>query len=644
MNKIFTLLFVGLLALAAKAQTPAPVPTAQAFGKIDKADLELKACDFEKDANAEILFDKGEIYFDQTYNIVIERHKRIKIFNDNGKSEANIRIEYYSANRTEYVSGLQAQTINLNNGAVEILKVDKKQIFTEIIDKYRSAMVFSFPNVKPGSVLEYKYRLTSTSIGNFPDWYFQSSLPTRYSELSTNVPDVLYYKQLVNLHYPFVVDKTNSSNAHIQAIANIPSLHDEPFMGSRSDNSERILFQLLSIRPTNGFTQTFQDSWKKVGESKVQEEDFGGQVNRKLNGEDVIITKAKSLKTDDEKIAYVFNEVKNTLKWNDAYTRYTNDGTVKAWEKKIGNSTEINLILTHLLKKSGVKVYPMLVSTRSHGRVNPGYPSLYQFNTSVAYVPVDSNKYYVLDATNKYNIYNQVPKDYLNSFGLFINKEDQLYDLAFLDDKDPVRQVVLINAEIKPEGKMSGSADISSFAYNRVNCVKKYKTDGEKKYIDFLRNDNNNMKIASVTFENMEVDTLPLRQKMDFNLDLTGADENNIYFNANLFTDLKTNPFLNETRTTDIDFGYRDNYMITGIFKIPAGYKVDALPKSITMMIPDKSVVFKRMIAEQDGSLMIRLTVDFKKSLYFKEDYAEFHEFCKKMYEMLNEQVVLKKS
>ena len=153
MNKIFTLLFVGLLALTAKAQTPAPVPTAQAFGKIDKADLELKACDFEKDANAEILFDKGEVYFDQTYNIVTERHKRIKIFNDNGKSEANIRIEYYSANRTEYVTGLQAQTINSNNGAVEIIKVDKKQIFTEVIDKYRSSMVFSFPNVKPGSVL-----------------------------------------------------------------------------------------------------------------------------------------------------------------------------------------------------------------------------------------------------------------------------------------------------------------------------------------------------------------------------------------------------------------------------------------------------------------------------------------------------------
>ncbi|MBB6110322.1 protein of unknown function [Mucilaginibacter lappiensis] len=644
MNKIFTLLLLGCMAVAANAQTPAPVPTAQAFGKADKADLELKACDFEKDANAEILFDKAEVYFDQTYNIVTERHKRIKIFNDNGKSEANIRIEYYSANRSEYISGLQAQTINAANGTPEIVKVDKKQIFTEVIDKYRSAMVFSFPNVKPGSILEYKYRLTSASITDFPDWYFQSDLPTRYSELSTNVPDILFYKQLVNVHSPYVVDKTNSSNAHIQALANIPSLKDEPFMGSRSDNSERILFQLLSIKPTNGFTQTYQDSWKKVGENKADDEDFGGQINRKLTGEEAIIAKAKGLKTDDNKISYLFNEVKNTVKWNDSYARYTNDGTVKAWDKKIGNSTEINLILTHLLKKSGVKVYPMLVSTRSNGRVNPAYPSFYQFNTTVAYIPVDSNKYYVLDATNKYNIYNQVPNNYLNSFGLYINKDDQVYDLAFLDDKDPVRQIVLINAEIKPEGKMSGTADISSFAYNRVNCIKKYKTDGEKKYIDFLRNDNNNMKIASVKFENMEVDTLPLQQKMDFNLDLPGADENYIYFNSNLFTNLKTNPFLNENRVTDIDFGYRDNYAITGIFKLPAGYKVDALPKSISMMIPDKSIIFRRIVAEQDGSIMIRLNVDFKQSMYFKENYPEFHEFCKKMYEMLNEQVVLKKS
>ena len=65
---------MGAFATAAKAQAPA-IPTAQAFGKVDKADLEMKACDFEKDANAEVLFDKGEVYFDTQYQIIFERHQ-----------------------------------------------------------------------------------------------------------------------------------------------------------------------------------------------------------------------------------------------------------------------------------------------------------------------------------------------------------------------------------------------------------------------------------------------------------------------------------------------------------------------------------------------------------------------------------------
>ncbi|UOE49021.1 DUF3857 domain-containing protein [Mucilaginibacter sp. SMC90] len=641
MNKLLTLIAIGAFATAAKAQAPA-IPTAQAFGKIDKADLEMKACDFEKDANAEVLFDKGEVYFDTQYNIVFEKHRRIKIFNDNGKDEANIRLTYFSVNHAEFISGLQAETINLENGVATPIKVDKKQIFTQIVDKNRSAIVFSFPNVKPGSIIEYKYKHTINNIADFPDWYFQGDLPTRYSEINTNIPDILTYKNLVNLHYPLVVDKVSGTNTHTQAMANIPSVKEEPFMDAISDNSERILYQLLSIRGT--FMHSFSDTWAKVGENVVGWDDFGGQFNRKLAGEETIIAKAKTLKTDDEKIAYIFNEVKNAMKWDESYDRTTNDGTVKAWEKKTGNSTEVNLILYHLLQKSGIRAYPMMVSTRKHGRINPAYPNSYQFNSTVAYIPVDSTKHYVLDATSKYNVYNQIPFNYLNSFGFLINKTDAAYDMIFLENTDPVRQVVLINAEIKPDGKMAGNADISSFAYNRINAVKDYKTDGEKKYIESLRDNNNNLKISSLKIEDIDIDTLPLRQNINFNLDLTGSDDNYIYFNSNLFTDLNKNPFLSENRTTDINFGYRDNYAITGIFKLPAGYKIDALPKSVSMATPDNSIVFKRLVAEQDGQIMVRLNIDHKKSIYFKEEYSDFHEFCKKMYEMLNEQIVLKKS
>jgi hypothetical protein len=94
---------------------------------------------------------------------------------------------------------------------------------------------------------------------------------------------------------------------------------------------------------------------------------------------------------------------------------------------------------------------------------------------------------------------------------------------------------------------------------------------------------------------------------------------------------------------TDIDFAYLRNYTVSGSYKIPAGYKVDAMPKSITLTMPDKSLTFRRIAGEQDGTIMVRYTISFNKAQYFKEDYPDFHEFFKKMQEVLNEQVVLKK-
>src|ERR1700733_9163787 len=115
MNKPFTLLLFSALFLFVKAHTQPLAPTAQPFGKIDKSDLEMTACDFEKDANAEVLFAKGSVYFSTDYDLIFERHVRIKIFNDNGKDEANIKLRFRGGNRSEYISNLQAETINLNN-------------------------------------------------------------------------------------------------------------------------------------------------------------------------------------------------------------------------------------------------------------------------------------------------------------------------------------------------------------------------------------------------------------------------------------------------------------------------------------------------------------------------------------------------
>lgn len=643
--------------VAVKAQQISP--NDQAYGKIDKAELEMKACDFEKDANAEVLISKADLYYDQSFNVVMEIHRRIKIFNDNGKSYANIVIPFDGGDRSEYITGLQAETVNLTDGKIEITKLDKKQLFIKSIDRVRSEMIFTLPNVKSGSIIEYKYSWNGVDYGYIPTWFYQEDIPVKYSELDTKIPDLLYFSTRVKSLMPLTKYSTSvesggfgsgqdaitfNNDCAKREMDNIPSLTNELYMSSTADNLASISFILTTIKPISGFVKTRADTWAKVGGLLIDNDDFGHQLKRKLTGEDAIINEAKTLKTDDDKIAYIFNKVKTTMKWDGEDKWYTNVGTSSAWDAKSGNATEINLILYHLLKKSGVAALPMAVSTRKHGRVNTAFPYVGQFNRAVVYIPVDSTKRYILDASNKYNMYNEVPYNLLNSSGLFLDMDQKAYDLLFIEKNEPVRKSIYINAEIKPEGKIMGTAQISSFSYDRISSLDDYNTDGKKKYIENLKEDDNNLKIASLKMENMDVDSLPLVQNVNFNLDLTGADDNYIYFNSNLFSSLHKNPFLSETRRSDIDFGCPTSLTINGVYKEPTGYKVDALPKNISMSMPDKGMIFKRVVGEQNGSIVVRYVIMYNKSIYFKEDYANFHEFFKQLFQMLNEPIALKKS
>lgn len=671
MKRFFPLAMLAAFSIAAHAQTP---PATQPYGKVDIADLELKACDFEKDANAEVLFEKGNLYYsDDISSVILETHRRIKIFNENGNGQADIHLEYFAKYRNENITGLEAETINLVNGKAEVTKLDKKSFFNKVIDKNYSEIVFTFPNVKPGCIIEFKYRLNINNLAHIPTWNFQDRIPVRYSEYATAIPEMFYFRPDTRFYQPLAkhtavtnpkvlkimthnlaVGGTTRSDQETEtipynesdetwALANVPSLSQEPYMSSFEDNVQHVALNLVSNKPLGGFNVRLMDTWAKVGGFLSDDEDFGGQLKRSLSKEQDIINGAYALKTTDDKIAYVFNQVKNNMKWNGGDRWYTVDGTSRAWDNKTGNSTEINLILYHLLKQCGINAYPMAVSTPNYGRVNPFNTTPSAFNRTVVYVLADHDAKYILDATGKYNQYNETPAELLNSMGLWIDRSKNTFDTVYVKKESPVRQSVLVNAEIKPDGKMSGSAQLNSFSYNRISTIKNYKENGEKKYIEYLADGDNNLKISSVKFENMEVDSLPLTQKIDFDLDLAGSDQNYIYLNPNMLSGLKKNPFLSESRMSDIDFGYLRSYSINGVYKIPAGFKVDALPKDASIVMPDKGVSFKRIIAEQDGSLMVRYSVNFNKITYSKDEYANIHEFFKKMYEMLNEQIVLKK-
>lgn len=618
-----------------------PAERIDGYGVIDTADLKLTACDFEKDANAMVLFDKGELSGGIT-EYAIRRQKRIKIFNENGKDEANIRIEYNNKFGAERILALEAETINLNNGKIEFTKLDPKLIYAEHTDKNSDAVTFSMPNVKSGSVIEYRYILGRELSRNVPDWKFQCNLPTRYSQFDMFLNRKMSFKTLSRVNKKYDKDTISSYGGHVWVLKNVPAARDEPYMRSAVDALQSLTLIISSVE-INGKNKDISASWAEIGKDIANDKDFFKPFSQSLHDEDTLVNHTKTLKTNDEKIAFLFNRVKSVMKWNEEKNFFSADGIKSAWKKKSGNWGEINMILCRLLKLSGINACPMLVSTRDHGRLLSNFVNIYQINKLVTYVPVDSAKYYVLDATDKYNSYNEIPFDLLNSNGLFLDKEKDKYGLVFLKKETPAKQVVFVNAEIKPEGTMSGAAQINSFSYNKSTALELHKTLDEKKYFEYLTDHDNNLKITSLKMENAEADSLPLLQNIDFKLELPGTDDKYIYFNPNLLTSLHDNPFISENRASDIDFGCPETYSINGRYKIPPGFKIESLPKSINLVMPDKTITFKRVAGEQEGFILINYVIAYKKSFYPRTDYPVIFAYFKKMNEILNEQIVLVK-
>ena len=199
-----------------------------------------------------------------------------------------------------------------------------------------------------------------------------------------------------------------------------------------------------------------------------------------------------------------------------------------------------------------------------------------------------------------------------------------------------------VQGEITGEGIMKGSCLVNCYDYARVQRCESWVQNKEKFKEDYFIKPYSFCKIEDIIINNTEADSLPLEQKVKFSSVLNSSGEYR-YFNTNLFSDLDRNIFVAAERISDVDFGFLQEYTIFGNYTIPPDYVFDGLPENISMTTPDNGIVFNRTVQVEANLLNVRMTVEFKRSFYPAASYAEFKEFYKKLFDKLNEQVVIKK-
>ena len=182
-------------------------------------------------------------------------------------------------------------------------------------------------------------------------------------------------------------------------VRNLPALRDEPFITTISDYVNKVDVQLAAYSFIGSGVKRVMNEWKSLVNELVESENFLEKIDdtRQISKQAKEIT--TGLSSAEEKMKAIYNWVANSIVWSGSNKVFAEQDVNDVLETKKGSNAEITFLLLSLLKSVGINGDPVILSTRSNGKIQDLYPILSQFNYVLARACIGS-QYYYLDATD----------------------------------------------------------------------------------------------------------------------------------------------------------------------------------------------------------------------------------------------------
>ncbi|QOG03573.1 DUF3857 domain-containing protein [Flavobacterium sp. MDT1-60] len=637
------------------------------LGKVTVAQLQEKVHPKDTTAPAAIIFKKGRTFF--TYNNTngfSANHVyefKIKIYKKEGLAWADQKVRFYigyeklNEDRLEFSQGV---TYNLENGSIVKTKLDNQGTFKKKINKYWNEKTITLPNVKVGSIIEYKYILKTENIVKLPDFDFQYEIPVDYFEYKTEIPEFYIYKTILVGRTPVTSDSkivagsqsfenehNQTSTLYFRQVNSLFSGKDisplilEPYVNNIDNYKGSIQHELERIRYPEQPVKDFTMTWEGVASTIFKDENFG----KELSQNDFLLEDVKKLlgnvESLNERLNIIFKFVQNKMNWNEENGYYTDIGVRKAYTNQTGNVAEINFILINMLKLASVEVSPVLVSTIDNGI--PVYPTRTGFNYVIAAAEIDG-KQILLDASHKFTSPNILPLNVLNWKGRLIekdgtSKEIDLYPVSV--SKEFSNTVAKLDASGKIEGKVRVQrTDYDAYTFRVENADK-----NQENYLEKYEEQLGDLKISDYAIENKKTNfSNPIIETFSFSSDnqseIIGGK---IFINPLLFFTRTKNPFTQEKRQMGIYFGYPTQEKFNLNLDIPEGYVVESIPTPVRISTEDKAITYIFNISNVGNKIQISCIKEINNSIFAADEYTGLKDIFQKILASQNEKIVLKK-
>lgn len=650
-------LFLGMLTNAQEFE----------LGKVSMSELQEKKHSKDTSAVAAFLFQKGKTHFAydglKGWSIVYEYDCRIKIYKKEGLRWATNQVLFrkgYKKLKDDELAFSKGVTYNLENGKIIKTKLTDEGVFNFDYSQYWKEATITLPNVKVGSVIEFKYIQKSESILEFPVFNFQNTIPVNYAEYDTEIPNQLIYKNVrtgsQEIHFEdkeiggiisfldeFHQPSSMSFNKIVSKywVKDVPALYKEPFVDNIQNYRSSLHCELEKVMDDKRTEKNYSETWDGVAKTIFEDEKFRKELSeRSIFAKDMQnLLKDVSLPTD--RLNLIFKFVQNRMNWNGERGYYADKGVAYAYANQTGNVAEINYILLSMLELAGIKADPVLVSTTENGI--SVFPSIAAYDYVIVSANIDGKRV-LLDAAHKYTTIDILPIEVLNWNGRLIKKDGSSEEIKLFPIKKSTSSCMMM-VKVEPTGAISGKVRLSNSDYKAYEFRAENAKTNIEDYQEKLANQLKALQINDYLIENKTDNfTKPVVETFAFESDnhceVIGSS---MFFKPLLFYTLKNNPFVMDKRICPIYFAYPKEGKFTVSYIIPEGYVVESIPKPIKTSTEHGLGMFSMNILTEGNKINVLVTIEMNDAIVLVDYYDEIKGFYQQIVDSENEKIVLKK-
>lgn len=665
--QVLATIFLTLLNVSSFAQKHKPGQLS--FPDVTVKDFEPTIYALDSSADAVFLIDAGTAWLTGNdkggFNVHFKTVERIRLLNNksfDNLATVNIPLLVISSDYKEDIKNFEAFTYNIEGDKIISTPVEKSSIFKEKNGQYENNK-FTFPELKPGSIIEYKYETEKPFEGYFPSWNFQGHYPRLWSEFITEIPALFDFIGLYQGFQKAFIDTVTStyqnfsiafqhnftSNDYVSvgsdvikhkwAYKDVPPLKEEPFITTLDNYRQNIEFQFSALRYKDQPPYYYMNGWDEMVKKLNKDEDFGGQFALdNLWISDEIEIAAGREKEHFARAKKIYEYLRDNYTCTDYSAIYLTQSLKQTAKQKKGNVSDINMLLIAMLRHEDFKAIPILLSTRDHGKTYDKYPIMNKFNYVIVKTEIDG-KEYLLDASTPLLGFGKIDNDCYNGNARMVDYPPLILQLSA--DSLTEGRITTVFMSNNEDASISGHisttlGDMASLAMRR----KMKKTNPDEYFKDLKKGFN-----FDATITNTSIDSLTLLDEpVAINYDLSfKPDEDILYFNPMLGEAITENPFAAAERIYPVEMPYKVDKTYIFNMEVPKGYMVDELPKPTRVSFNENEGMFEYLIAADQQRIQLRCSFKLNKANFLPEDYESLRELYSFITEKEGEQIVFKK-